>query len=81
MSVTVISLIRLKTRYLYCLDYSAYTEIRANLLSLSREKVPRFDNYSNMDKLNGILSQPSLVRVSVKTCFNSLRLRYHDLYR
>ena len=34
------------------LDCSAYTEMRANLLSLSREKVPGFDNYSN--KLNCI---------------------------
>ena len=52
MSVSVISVIRLKTRYMYCLDCSAYTEIKANLLSLSREKVPGFDNYSNMNKLN-----------------------------
>ena len=63
------------------LECSAYDAIRQQMLNTSMELNSNFIRLTNAEKLIFILSNNDLVKVSVKTCYMILQLRFSILYK
>lgn len=63
------------------LSCNAYEHIRLPMLKKARNIRPEFVDLSDEDKLVFILSNNDIVKVTAKTCYNILQLRYNILYK
>lgn len=63
------------------LPCNAYEHIRLSMLEKARNIRPDFVDLSDEDKLVFILSNIDIVKVTAKTCYNILQLRYNILYK